>query len=261
MILVLIVLVTLLASLFGAICGIGGGVVIKPVLDSLGIMEVSTVSFLSGCTVLCMTLCSVGINLRTKSIPIRLKLSVPVSIGAAVGGILGKNGFQLLSGLFADSEFVGVVQSGCLFLLTFGTLLYTINKRKIHTGYTEQPAVCVVIGLLLGIFSSFLGIGGGPFNLVVLSFFFSMETKEAAQTSLFIILFSQITSLISTILSNRVPPTDWKILAGMCCMGVLGALLGRRINKRISAQTVDRLFMGMTVVIMGICIYNMFRMS
>ena len=32
------------------------------------------------------------------------------------------------------------------------------------------------IGLLLGIMSSFLGIGGGPINLAVLFFFFGMET-------------------------------------------------------------------------------------
>ncbi|MEI3183290.1 MAG: sulfite exporter TauE/SafE family protein [Lachnospiraceae bacterium] len=38
--------------------------------------------------------------------------------------------------------------------------------------------------------SSFLGIGGGPINLVVLLYFFSMDTKAAAQNSLYIILFS-----------------------------------------------------------------------
>ena len=36
-------LVSFLASTAGAICGIGGGVIIKPVLDSLGIYSVSTV--------------------------------------------------------------------------------------------------------------------------------------------------------------------------------------------------------------------------
>ena len=36
------------ASTIGGICGIGGGVVIKPLLDATGVMSVSTVSFLSG---------------------------------------------------------------------------------------------------------------------------------------------------------------------------------------------------------------------
>ena len=43
------------ASIVGAICGIGGGVIIKPVLDSFGVLDVTAISFLSGCTVLSMT--------------------------------------------------------------------------------------------------------------------------------------------------------------------------------------------------------------
>lgn len=33
------------ASVIGAICGIGGGVIIKPVLDSVGILDVTAISF------------------------------------------------------------------------------------------------------------------------------------------------------------------------------------------------------------------------
>ena len=48
--------VSLISSLIGAISGIGGGVIIKPVLDSLGVMSISTINFLSGCTVLAMAI-------------------------------------------------------------------------------------------------------------------------------------------------------------------------------------------------------------
>ena len=34
------------SSIIGAICGIGGGVIIKPVLDALGVFPVSTINFL-----------------------------------------------------------------------------------------------------------------------------------------------------------------------------------------------------------------------
>ena len=53
-------LVSLFASVAGAICGIGGGVIIKPVLDVLHLETVATISFLSGCTVLSMSCYSVG---------------------------------------------------------------------------------------------------------------------------------------------------------------------------------------------------------
>ena len=47
--------VSFCASVVGAICGIGGGVLIKPLLDAFGVLSVASISFLSGCTVLSMS--------------------------------------------------------------------------------------------------------------------------------------------------------------------------------------------------------------
>ena len=51
--------VCLCASTIGGICGIGGGVIIKPVLDALGLMSVSAISFLSGISAMMMAAISV----------------------------------------------------------------------------------------------------------------------------------------------------------------------------------------------------------
>ena len=48
-------LICFLASIIGAICGVGGGVIIKPVVDAFGLLTISQASFLSGCTVLAMS--------------------------------------------------------------------------------------------------------------------------------------------------------------------------------------------------------------
>ena len=55
MVLLIFFAICFCASVIGAICGIGGGVIIKPVLDAFHIMDVSVISFLSGCSVLSMT--------------------------------------------------------------------------------------------------------------------------------------------------------------------------------------------------------------
>lgn len=52
-------IISFCASVIGVICGIGGGVIIKPVLDAFGVLNVSAISFLSGCTVLSMSCYSV----------------------------------------------------------------------------------------------------------------------------------------------------------------------------------------------------------
>lgn len=119
--------------------------------------------------------------------------------------------------------------------------------------------VIFCIGIVLGILSSFLGIGGGPINLVVLFYFFSMETKQAAMYSIYVIMFSQISSLLSTLLKGNTPPFEPQILILMIACGVLGGLAGSRINKKIENRTVDKLFMGLMGVIICINIYNIFR--
>lgn len=258
---ILFLLISFGASIAGAICGIGGGVIIKPTLDAFGVLSVSTISFLSGCTVLAMTCYSVLKGKSSGESLVDLKTGTPLAIGAAIGGIVGKSMFQALSDSFADKNMVGAVQAGCLLVITLGTLIYTVKKDKIRTLHVKNVPACVAIGIVLGIFSSFLGIGGGPINLVVLFYFFSMETKTAAQNSLYIILFSQITSLANTLITGTMPEFQIGILVLMTAGGILGGMSGRQINKKIDSKVVDQLFIVLMVVIIFINIYNIYQFT
>ena len=92
---VIFFLVALGASAVGAICGIGGGVIIKPVLDLLHLETVPTISFLSGCTVLTMSCYSVGKSLLAGEKSVSLDVGTPLAVGAAAGGLLGNQLFAL----------------------------------------------------------------------------------------------------------------------------------------------------------------------
>lgn len=256
MITILFFIICFLASVIGAICGIGGGVIIKPALDAFHVMDVAAISFLSGCTVLSMTTYSVIKSKRSGESHIEQKTGLPLALGAAFGGILGKWGFSFISGLSPDKNRVGAIQAVCLLIITAGTLIYTINKDRIHTRQVQNAAVCIVIGLLLGIMSSFLGIGGGPINLVILFYFFSMTTKVAVENSLYIIFFSQISSLLWSILTKSVPDFDLFMLLLMIVGGICGGIAGRALNKRIPEKTVDKLFISLMGIIILINIYN-----
>ena len=108
--------------------------------------------------------------------------------------------------------------------------------------------------------SSFLGIGGGPINLVVLYYLFSMETKEAAQNSLYIILLSQIASTVFTIVRGTVPKDlPMMLLFLMAATGIAGGIVGRLINSKISSRIVEKLFLILLGIISIICIYNFMR--
>ena len=255
---ILFFVVAFLSSIVGAICGIGGGVVIKPVLDMLQMGAPATINFLSGCTVLSMSLYSVSKALRAGDSKVEMSTGTPLAIGAALGGVVGKEMFSAVKNFFNGSPMVGGVQAIALGIITLGTLLYTINKAKIRTHRASNKALCAAIGLVLGIMSSFLGIGGGPINLVVLGFCFGMDTKTAAANSLYIILFSQAASLIATLISG-VPEFRVPALILMVLGGIGGGIVGRSLNKKMDNRAVDKLFIGLMVLIVGICVYNTVR--
>ncbi len=252
-------IVSLLASAVGAICGIGGGVVIKPVLDMLHLETVSTISFLSGCTVLSMSCYSVGRSMLAGERRVSFKTGTPLALGSVVGGILGKELFSLVQALFENQNTVGSVQAVCLAIVTAGTLIYTLKKEGIKTHQIKNWGLCLLIGLILGAMSSFLGIGGGPINLVVLYFFFSMDTKTAAANSLYIILFSQLSSLISTLVTGSVPDFRWPVLLVMVAGGIGGGMLGRSFNRKMDNRAVEKLFICLMGLIILISIYNGWR--
>lgn len=256
---ILVFLICVLASTIGAICGIGGGVIIKPMLDLFYHADVATISFLSGCTVLSMSCYSVIKNLSSGDNLVDLKTGTSLALGGALGGIAGKQLFSAVRVMFSNPNMVGAVQSASLALLTVGTLIYTICKDRIRSRHIRSLAISAIIGIALGILSSFLGIGGGPFNLVILFYFFGMDTKTAAQNSLYIILLSQITSLLTTLTTRAVPAFEWSMLLLMALGGIGGGMLGRRFNKKLDNAAVEKMFIVLMIVIILISIYNTVR--
>ncbi len=253
-------LVAFLASVLGKICGMGGGVMIKPVLDACHTASVAAINFYSGCTVLGMSCWSVGKAAWRRDNLLDFRVSVPLAAGAALGGLLGKEIYCQLASLYTDAEVIGGVQALFLFLVNLGDSALHHHKGPLSrkTGPALVPLRCRWIGLGNSGFI-FGGLGGGPFNMAVLYYFFSMSTKTAAQNSLFVILISQGAGTLKTILAGDVPDILIPILVGMILCGVAGSEVGGRLNRRLSEENVTRLFQWSMVLVLGINLYNMFR--
>ena len=50
------------------------------------------------------------------------------------------------------------------------------------------------------------------------------------------------------------------VIGAICGVGG-GGIIGRAINKRIEAKAVDKLFLGLMAVIIGISVYNVWRFA
>lgn len=251
-------IISILSSTIGSITGIGGGVIIKPVLDMTGFLSVSVISFLSGCTVLTMS--TVSLIRGTKSnVKLNFKISTYLAIGSAFGGILGKNIFEQAKSYLGQDRLVGAIQAFILIVMTVLVFIYVIKKDRIKSYNIKNPILCIIIGLVLGLLSSFLGIGGGPINLAILYLLFSMDEKTAAKNSLYVIFFSQITSLISSFITNSVPSFSVLTLILMCIGGVSGALIGSYITSKLNSKGVQKAFLVLMAIIIIVNIYNLIK--
>lgn len=254
--------VSFLSSIIGAICGIGGGIIIKPVLDSINVLEVSKISLLSSCTVLSMSLYTFIQAKISHNSKVDFKIATPLAFGGIFGGIIGKILFSYVIVFFQNENIAGIFQSSILIFLTVITLLFTIRNmgiNKINSLHITNIFLCLIIGMILGLLSSFLGIGGGPFNIMFLYFFFGMDEKISAENSLYIILFSQISNVFISIIKNDFSKINLSFLCVMILGGILGGIFGRLINKKINIIIFQKLFLTLLFIIILISMYNLYN--
>ena len=251
------------SSAIGSIAGIGGGVIIRPLLSivsPVGTLQ-DTINFLSGSTVLAMAFASYIKN-RKSDESLDYNVSLFLAIGAVLGGILGNNIFVLIidpEGMGMDPNSFGIMQGSILFLINLLVLLNVIFKHKITSKNVESKAVCVFVGLVLGFLAAFLGIGGGPMNVAILYYLFSMPGKRAARNSLFIILISQATSMGTRLATGNIPEFSVLALVLMCVGGILGATTGTTISGYMTDKGVERLFLYFLIVLIGINVFNIMQ--
>lgn len=252
---VILAIIIFIATFLGATSGLGGGVIIKPIFDSLGLFSISSINFYSAVSVFVMAIVS-SIKVAQRKDKVLYSFTLYLVIGSIVGGIFGQNIFEICVDNF-DANLIGNVQSIILGLvLTFTLIGINLNYKKNQV--VKSKLGSIVIGLCLGLVSTFLGIGGGPINVFVLVYFFHFDIKMASVQSVVIILFSQLFSLSSGFITGSYANIDFTILIYLLPAAVIGGLVGAQVNRHISKLNLQRLFNIILVVIIGINIYNIF---
>lgn len=249
-------LIGLLTSIIGAIAGIGGGVIIKPILDFLGHYDIGTISILSASSVLAMAVVSLSIMFITKKTKINYKTSGLLAAASMIGGFSGKKIFIYLIEYIDNMEMIAFTQSIILTVLMSLILIYHLMKHKLRVFQLQHPVAILFIGFILGITSAFLGIGGGPFNIAILTLGFSMQPKEASANSIFIIFFSQTSSLLTTTFTTGFSTFELDMLIYIVVGAIIGGILGSALLARLSHKYVDYVFTVAVILIIFINIYN-----
>ena len=119
--------------------------------------------------------------------------------------------------------------------------------------------VSLLVGVFLGICSSFLGIGGGPINVALIIYLFSFDTKTATVCSLVTILFAQISKLTTVALTTGFGVFDLSIAPVMIVGAIAGGFIGASLNKKCSEAAVEKAFNAVQLLVLAISIFNIVR--
>lgn len=255
---ILYFLIAIISTIIGSAAGIGGGVIIKPTLDALSKYSLPTVNLLSSSTIFIMSIVTVFYQLKKKN-KINSKNTIIVAIGSIIGGVIGQKIMTLLTSSRININIINNVQSVMLIILLLIVFIYMKNKSNIKTYNINNITLIGLLGLFLGAISAFLGIGGGPMNVAAFTILFSMSANEAARNSIIVIFFSQGSKILSIALTTGFSNYKLEMLPIMLIGGVLGGIIGYRLNKSVSEKNIVKVFNTVLIAIVILNVYNIFK--
>jgi uncharacterized membrane protein YfcA len=228
------------AGLFGSLLGLGGGVLIVPLLTlgfGLPLREAVGVSLVS---VIMTSSAAAGVYLERHVANLRLGMNLELftALGALVGGSVA---FLLDERLLA-----------LLFAVLLAYIAFTMIRRRqgpeaeptgdegAPDGYVVRNMGKGVVGATFaGVVSALLGVGGGIIKVPLMHLTMGVPLRVATATSNLMIGITAAASAVIYLLRGEIDP----YVAAPTAIGVfLGATLGSRIAPRIDLRYLRALF-------------------
>lgn len=259
-----IFLIAIVAGFLGSLLGLGGGIIITPVLTlffhldiryAIGASIVSVIATSSGAAV-------AYIKDRITNIRIGMFLEIGTTLGAITGAFLG--------GL-VDPRYLYIV-FGVLLLYSAVMMLKKVGselpenvrthplarKLALNGSYYDKvlgrqvdyqvDGVYGGLGMMYGagVISGLLGIGSGIFKVMAMDLVMKLPMKVSSATSNFMIGVTAAASAGVYFLRGDIDP---KIAAPVALGVLMGATVGTRVMERMRSRTLRILFVPVLAVV------------
>ena len=240
----------IVAGMFGAMLGLGGGIFLVPALTLLfGLpMRVAVGASLIGVIATSAAVASVSRPGRSADVNLALRLEIASTLGALLGSLLaGRLSSQMLALLFAA--------------LTLGAALYTYLKARrrggaVNAGADEAlfrtdyrprhwPAGLGLMGLA-GALSGLTGTGGGFIKVPVMYSLMDVPLGVATASSNFMVGITAAASALLYFNRGDIHP----LVAVPTALGVfVGALVGVRLAARLRVEALRKMLVILLVLV------------
>lgn len=236
-----LVLVGVLAGFLSGVLGVGGGIVMVPMI--VGVLHFGQ-HRAHATSLAAIVLIAVSGTVR---FGMAGEVAWAVGLALGLGGVVGSTvGAHLMHRL-----------SPTTLRIIFGVIMVLAGLRMVLGGDPElgQPpeaalgaAIGVGIGLVAGIASGVAGIGGGVIMVPAMVFLLGLAQHSAEGTSLLAILFTAVAGTRVNLQNERVQLKEASIIG---LAGVLSAQLGASLALSMSGHLLAQVF-GAFVTVVGI---------
>ena len=262
MVTALLVILGFFAGLLGALTGIGGGVLLTPVLALHFGIPIRQAIGTSLVAVITTSAASSSVHLQRHTTDIRLgmTLELATAFGAAVTAYLvGYFNRNALEGLFA-----GFLLYSAITILAKGGQVKpledepspAVDETVIPPYEPKRYPLGLAASLVAGALSGLLGIGGGPIKVPVMYIFMNVPLMVATATSNFMI---GVTAAASAIVYYRRGDILVEVAAPLAVGVFMGSLLGARLAPRIHTKVVVYLLVGVMLYLAGHLLIHLLR--
>jgi uncharacterized membrane protein YfcA len=245
--------------------GLGGGVILVPILTLVFGISLETAVAASAIAVVANSISGSGFYLQARMTNVRLALLLLVSMsaGALAGGLLvvslpdsitkGLFALLLIYVAFVMARRRAPVLPASSVKITLQPDPYGLAGRYQDTAVNQivdyvphRLRVGVPVASLGGLASGMFGIGGGPITVPLLTLVMGLPVKAAASTSSFMVGLTASTSGVIYYTHGTVNP---RVTVAAVFGIVVGAWFGTRISSRIQPARLTQVFVVVLVVL------------
>jgi uncharacterized membrane protein YfcA len=249
-------LITLIATglLVGTISGffgVGGGMLLIPILLTLGFSIKQSIAM----SVVQMVFSSVFGSYKNYKLG---KLVVNEGIWVGIGGIIG----GIIGSFFTDILPSNILEYIFLALVIFAFIRVATSKKP-HQDQEEgsfSKVTLFIIGVIIGTIAMMLGVGGSVMLTPVLIGFLHFPSKKAATAGLFFVVFSSITGLIYKLIAGTFNNLNLDITYALALgvASIAGVLLGIKLKDVVHDNRHKQYLLIMYLVIIVLIVKKIF---
>jgi uncharacterized membrane protein YfcA len=108
-----------------------------------------------------------------------------------------------------------------------------------------QYLIAALIGLFGGVTSGLFGVGGGVVMVPAMVLLLHTNIKTAIGTSLIVII---PTALTGGLKHHQLGNIDWRMVASLVPLAIVGGFLGAALTKSLPAETLKKCFGGFIIL-------------